>query len=271
MSLKALAYLGGKSPDHSVGRWIAGLLPYRKAYIEPFSGMCGVLLQRQESPSEIINDRAELVYDFWRGIRDHAEALDARLEATPEKCRRTYFEAIGVRDNRADHDLVTRAWAASVILRMSMVRTTMAKPYHFYVEYDRLDMKMQQFRKAIPKLKRRMRNVQIENRDALNILERSAKLTDAVIYCDPPYAAAGDTNRGYQHKPEFRAMSEALQMQQGFVAVSGFSGDFDCLDWKRLELTRRNHQGMRREVTECLWVNRELETMPLFALNAAAV
>ena len=51
---RALGWVGGKSAHSAArtGTWIAGLLPppgVTYTYCEPFAGMLGVLLQRQEA------------------------------------------------------------------------------------------------------------------------------------------------------------------------------------------------------------------------------
>ena len=73
--LSALAYLGGKSVNatQSTGRWIHSLLPIsntRSIYVEPFCGMCGVLLQRPPLGCEVINDLNSRLINWWRVIRD---------------------------------------------------------------------------------------------------------------------------------------------------------------------------------------------------------
>ena len=64
-----LSYYGGKNPQRGVPHWINSLLPSTKEctlYVEPFCGMMGVLLSRQESFCEIVNDANERVVNWWR-------------------------------------------------------------------------------------------------------------------------------------------------------------------------------------------------------------
>ena len=49
---------------------IIPLLPYRDSYIEPFGGTGAVLLARNPSPLEVLNDRYMGINAFYRCIRD---------------------------------------------------------------------------------------------------------------------------------------------------------------------------------------------------------
>ena len=54
-----LPWYGGKYPRNALTKWIVSQIPYERKtlYVEPFCGMCGVLLSRQATATEIINDR----------------------------------------------------------------------------------------------------------------------------------------------------------------------------------------------------------------------
>lgn len=115
-------------------------------------------------------------------------------------------------------------------------------------------------------LAERLWNVQIENSDALRLLERLAREETAVIYCDPPYYSADHSP--YSGAPDFEALAEALKAQRGRVALSGYPGEWDSLGWHRSEsstvhrpigaMERGKSPEPRREV---LWTNYDPETI----------
>ena len=80
MMLYGLRYYGGKSEKfrngNGAGPWIAKMLPYRRMYVEPFAGMLGVLLQREKSRIELVNDRDGMISAFWECIRDYPDKLE---------------------------------------------------------------------------------------------------------------------------------------------------------------------------------------------------
>ena len=105
-------------------------------------------------------------------------------------------------------------------------------------------------------LRDRMREVQIECRDACEVIERTGRHSDALIYCDPPYPSAlSRTNAGY-----------GAEMDEGdFVdAVSGYPGSYPGLaaaGWVCHERESRSYLGDARARTgprtEVLWCNFE--------------
>ena len=109
----------------------------------------------------------------------------------------------------------------------------------------------------LPHLAERMRNVVLENRDALDLLTELADREDVLIYVDPPYA---DTV-GYRHDVDRAGLHEALRAQRGKVLVSGYDDEWDVLGWRRESRAgkvsygimggRREHQAR----TESVWAN----------------
>ena len=66
----------------------------------------------------------------------------------------------------------------------------------------------------IVRLAKRMRDVQLENSDALGLLERTADGDYAVIYCDPPYPTANTD--GYAIGDfDFDRLADLLRLQKG--------------------------------------------------------
>jgi len=115
---------------------------------------------------------------------------------------------------------------------------------------------------AVKLLAQRMCDVQIENRDALEILERAAICKDAVVYCDPPYRTAecdvyGEDSKG----TDWDRMAELLKAQEGRCAISGYGAEWDMLGWQRFEKTKGfsvlKSTGYREAQTrtEVLWCN----------------
>ncbi len=58
-----LLYFGGKV---TLGPAIAALLPAHTHYVEPFCGSLAVLLAKQPSPHETVNDLDQDLMTFWR-------------------------------------------------------------------------------------------------------------------------------------------------------------------------------------------------------------
>jgi len=251
--LSALTYHGGKSAHAPtpIGKWVASHLPDAKAYIEPFAGMCGVLLQRKPSQLEIINDINGHISNWWRVVRDNPDELMERLDVTPYDQRE--FNRIKAL-NWADYDDVWRAWAVSVMLAQG-VGGHLRKPrfaQNHLIPNAKCVKPSKKWAKIRP-LTERMADVLIYNMDAVEFLRRWENETDVVFYCDPPYHTA---LCDYEHGLDVDAFKTQLLKMRGKVAVSGYAGEMDDLGWRHADKTRIPGMNNRTKTkTERLWMN----------------
>ena len=116
----------------------------------------------------------------------------------------------------------------------------------------------------------RTARVQIENVDAIQLLERIVSESSAVVYCDPPYRNANTVP--YRYAPDWDALTEVLREQKGRVAISGYADDWDHLGWRCESYATyvRVYHTPKREIeakprTEKLWMNYDPVAQGLFA------
>ena len=257
--VEPLPYYGGKARGR--GAWIASLLPweYRSLYWEPFCGMAGVWAQRDRVRSEILNDLNERAINWWRVVRDHLDEFGMLLEATPY-ARREYEWAIANLDNQAIGP-VRRALAFHVAIHQSVVRSDSKFAWGVALNIRTGSRGIWRYDR-VAALAERLRQVQLECRDALELLDRYAEIPHAVCYVDPPYRSAN--TEGYRF-PEVdqELLTKLLHAQHGRVAVSGYGEEWDHLGWQRHEkiVPFRGYYTTRRTLaapgprTEVLWTN----------------
>ena len=186
----ALRYLGGKSETSStgVGPWIASLLPYRHAYMEPFAGMLGVLCHRSPSNVEIVNDLDNRIITWWLAIRDYPEEFAWLVRNTPHSRSAFLAAASVITDSSfigADSDkdeILAKAIQTHIFLSQSYSRS-----FHKGIIWDISTMKKSKtfYDTNVLDLADRIKDVALECCDATDILERYAGNEDIVIYCDP--------------------------------------------------------------------------------------
>ena len=251
--LSSLPYYGGKA---RFAGWIAERTTMRAAYVEPCGGVGSVLLRRPKAKSELLNDLSGIVVNWWEVVRDAWPELKELLEWTPS-ARDVRNQAQTICMEGHDNP-VTRAWAFSVLATQSMANnmtTTNSWRYHF--EHPR------HYRGGnLMQLAERIKDLQLDNRDVLDVLTATQKVSDIMIYVDPPYPTA-DTDPYFETADSFDrdAIAAALLAQPGDVAVSGYRGDWPELDeagWDRHELDVQlaaSRQTMHERRTECLWTN----------------
>ena len=76
----ALRYYGGK---WAVADWVIRHFPHHDCYVEPYGGAGSVLLNKQPSPLEVLNDLDGETVNFFRVLREQPEALMRAIELTP--------------------------------------------------------------------------------------------------------------------------------------------------------------------------------------------
>lgn len=261
-----LRYLGGKNRS---AREIIEHFPPHCCYLEPCGGSAGVLLNKAPSPVEIYNDLDGEVVNFFRVLRygNSRKLIDA-IRLTPYS-REELNNARPVKDpvERARRFLV-RSWFgiandasrdASSGFRVSRNRQpTVAADWKNLPE-------------TLEKAVERLRNVYIEQRDALELI----KLHDGpetLHFIDPPYMKSTRTREGsYTHEFTDQQHNDLLRLLldcRGKVVLCGYDNalyNSTLAGWCKVSYGART--GMGRKRVECLWMNFP-DQLSLFNFNA---
>jgi DNA adenine methylase len=228
-----------------------------------------VLLRKPRAYAEVYNDLDEEVVNVFQVLRAPrlAEQL-RRAVALTAFARREFRGAYQPTTNRVERARRTIVRAFMGFGSASMTRmhitgfrfnttrsgSTPAQDWHGWPA-------------AIPAFVERLRGVVIEQRPALEVIEKFDN-EHALFYCDPPYVQATRSslrnhngNRGHYYRCEMddaahRALAERLHQARGLVVLSGYhSRLYDELyqSWPRVE--RRSMADGARERTEVLWLS----------------
>jgi DNA adenine methylase len=190
MALSAFPYPGGKTP---YWKRIVPYFPSHHTYVEPFGGSAAVLLNKEPSYAEVLNDVDGDIVHFFEVLREQRDDLVDWLQHVPYS--RDVFEEwaddywAGVRPE----DDIERAgrW---LYLRFSNFNAALDRRNGFKTGGKRNEARS--FRSAIEDLEEicdRLREVTIENQDYSGVIERYDR-EDTLLYLDPPYV---DPNRNY--------------------------------------------------------------------------
>ena len=273
---RSLGWIGGKSAFSSTGtgQWIVRTLPppeERAAYIEPFSGMAGVLVQRDPATREILNDINEDLINWWRVVRDQPRELGELLDWTPGWSVAAFEEAV---ENLHHPDPVRRAYFFT--LAVHWVRGNMVgRAYESREGADsRRTAEAQIVRQRggslghprspqITTLSERIKNVELETREAEWIVGCYAENPDVVWYLDPPYSVADDWIFYTHNTVKQEVWLEMLKSITGLAAVSGYGDEWAALEdegWLRHEHKTRAYGTVHSDRddagrTEVLWTN----------------
>lgn len=254
---------GGK---YYLSRWIISQFPAGYSdlsYVEPFCGGASVLLNKQRSAFEVINDLDPAIYDLYMALRDTAEPFAHGLQALDYA--ETTFRRARERQGRCEAGL-DRATNEYILRRMSRggLRAAFAwserlrggKPGDVNAWETALE--------SLPLLSSRLQGVDISNRPAVDVI-RQHDGPDALLYCDPPYLPATRVSRS-AYAFEMTAddhceLADVLNRCRGRVLVSGYPSPlYDQLyrNWNvaAKEIVNHSSQKVVKETKqEVIWTN----------------
>ncbi|WP_220132433.1 DNA adenine methylase [Natronomonas sp. LN261] len=109
----------------------------------------------------------------------------------------------------------------------------------------------------------RFRRVQIENRDAIDVIQTYGDSDNSLIYCDPPYPHESRTDgatTAYRYEmtdEEHTELADALHDSKAKVAISSYLCDLTeelYGDWNRIDVKKTSHTS-KESREESLWMN----------------
>lgn len=184
-----LKYPGAK---WNLADWIIDHLPKHTTYVEPFFGSGAVFFKKHPSRVETINDLDSNITNLFKVIRDHPQELARVIDFTPWS--REEYDTLLL--PAGDTEVIPRTGDSIEDARRFLVRCWQAFGSK---TSDRVGWKNEvqgkqgkntvkiwcQLPKRIMDVAHRLKTVQVENRSALEVIERH-RYPGVLIYCDPP-------------------------------------------------------------------------------------
>lgn len=216
-----LRWAGGK------GKQLGDLLPLiptGKIYVEPFGGGASCLFNRQRSEVEVYNDLDGALVNLFQVVRDEESFTRFRRHVLLMPYSRDEFERCLGFDSLADP--VLRAVAFYTVINQSISGKRLARRGDW--ARGRVDNLAEAWFKRLEGLEvvhERIRHVQIESRDALDVLQEW-DTPGTVFYCDPPYVLETRSQRKYYAVEPgddyHRELVDVLLNVRGAVVLSGY-------------------------------------------------
>lgn len=253
----ALRYYGG---GWTRAPWTLSFIPEHDNYLEPCFGAGSILLRKPVAINEVVNDVDGRTVNFFRVLREQAQALLDLINLTPwaedemrscipispdplEDARRFFLLCwatfYGGPSTRPD----------SLRVMKSVDRRFVSPPSDIIGRDDLLVTAD------------RLKNVTIMNRDALGLIEKFVR-EYAVIYFDPPYLAEKRRRKqGYNHEPDRAWHIEAaklLRQSNGPVLVAGYRSKLYAElyeDHGFVRMERVQQTNGKTKAIECLWLS----------------
>jgi DNA adenine methylase len=256
-------YFGSKQ---RVADWITSLLPDHEHYVEPYAGGLSVLLAKQPSRMETVNDLDGDLMTFWRVLRDQPEDLVRACELTPHS--RAELTAAW-EPTTDDVERARRVWVRLSQGRGGMMRRT---GWRHYTASSGSSIGMpgylNAYRDRLLPAAERLTAVSLEALPALTLIGKYGAAEDVLLYVDPPYLGStrGDANSRYgvemRTEAEHRELAAALADCRAAVVLSGYDSPLYTelfADWHQYRhQTMTGNAIAAKDRTEVLWANRPL-------------
>lgn len=238
--------------------WIVNQMPEHEVYLEPFFGSGAVLFNKPAARIETVNDLDGNIVNLFKVIREQPEALARAVELTPYS-RQEYYQAFELLES----DLSELERARVFLVRCWMARggkTSDRTGWRHNIDTVTVNALPDWIGlpHAILEATNRLKKAQIENQDAVTLIERYNR-QDCLIYADPPYLLETRTQRHYAHEmkdSEHEELLLILNKHKGFVLLSGYDNDLynDLLQgWSKL--TKMSTTDAATSKQEVLWLN----------------
>jgi DNA adenine methylase len=269
-TLSLLRWAGGKGKQLND---LLPLIPRGKIYVEPFGGGCSVLLNKERTEVEVYNDLDSALVNLFQVVRDNQsyEEFKRLVDYTPYS--RADFEACLSFDGIADP--IRRAVAFYTVVNQSISGKRLARKGDWARgRNDNLAERWFDRQEKLDVIHERIRHVQIECRDALDILQEW-DTEDTVFYCDPPYILDTRSQRKYYAVEPgddyHNHLVEVLINVKGMVVLSGYDhpiyqtlsndhGWWTDLYGARAIMEVVQDGGTKRKRTEIVYRNRQAST-----------
>lgn len=263
---------GGPFPRYGgkgiIGGQIVAHLARRKCYVEPFFGAGGLFFKIPQGTYELemVNDLEAAVVTFFRVLRDRPEELIRQCELTPYA-----FDEyiIACQDSDSDLEMARRVWVRCRQGISGVTRNRRGNWAWFGVncQTNRLDSTETKLGE-LHRYAARLRTVQIDNRDAIELINLKVGAAHA-IYSDPPYLhETRNADNGYlleMTEADHQRLAEAHHsaVKRGAaVAVSGYPSPLYTelyKGWRSVLFETGSTAGVRTEQsrlrTEVLWMS----------------
>lgn len=263
-----LRYPGSK---WNIAKELVGMIPEHHSYVEPYFGSGAVLFSKPPSDIETINDLDSDVVNLFRCIQKDSRRLARLAMTTPfarEEYERQFNAPPGVlyeSDFQRAAGFLVRCWQGhgSRIGRGKVGwKNDISGRERSYALWS-----WYRLPGWIVDIAERLREVQIENRPAIEVIKRFDR-SNVFMYLDPPYLLEVRSGKQYKHEmtdDEHRELLDTVLGSRAKIMISGYeSGLYDkCLKgWEKVSL--KSSAGYGKPRVETVWMNYRLSQMSIF-------
>ncbi len=215
-----LTYYGGKQ---KLSERIISLIPKHRIYCEPFFGGGAVFFAKPPAEIEVINDTNGELINFYRVLKTDYNKLAKEIKGTLHSKEEHQTAEVIMKHPKLFNE-VRRAWAIWTLANQSYASKlggTWRCDFKENSTTSRLTNKRNNFTEEYAK---RLEQVQIDNRDALKVIELW-DTKESLFYCDPPYFNSNMGHyKGYTEQ-DFENLLKTLSEIKGKFILSSYPSE----------------------------------------------
>jgi DNA adenine methylase len=259
-------YFGSK---HKIALPLIKYIPPHNAWVDAFCGSAAVTFAKSPAQIEIINDINGEIVNFFRQLRINGSELCRKIALTPYArdeliLARSYNEKLDSLE-RARRFLVSSMMAINGVFGKEKGGFSYSNSYVRNEKEARVS-RWYNLPLRLEAIIERLRNIRIENKDAIELIKDFLKRPATLLYLDPPYLA--ERTKGYEfdqndkkfHKGLLKLVCKAKCM----VMISSYDSELyesmltSELGWEQVKIATHTQgsNGKRMTRTEILWLNK---------------
>ena len=238
-------------------------------FVDVFGGSASVILNIDPFPSMTYNDVDREIFNFFRTLRENKEELIESIRLTPYS--RDEFELTLEKDeNLSDVEKARRFYVKAKQCFAGKTQAATKGYWRFSVNSMSYPFTYMNGVDKLAEIYERLINIQIENKPALDILERYDH-EDTFFYLDPPYVHSTRNKtvlkvyNGEMLDDDHRELGKVLNNIKGKALVSGYRSELYgeiFAGWDSLDCRPKRTAGTMKieHSIETVWANYELNT-----------
>ena len=247
-----LKYPGSK---WKIADWIISYFPTHKVYLEPFFGSGAIFFNKESSYIETINDIDSNIVNLFEVCRQYPDELSAAINLTPYS-REEFAKCYEKSDNPIEQARRTLVRYHQSFGTSNSTRKSWRNVQQF--NGPRTATMWNYLPDTVIEVCERLKEAQIENTDALTLIERYND-ENTLIYIDPPYLKSLRRRNMYHNEMSVKQHKDLLDLiksSKAKIILSSYDNELyntELREWCTAETKAFAQFGKSR--TEKLWMN----------------
>lgn len=247
-------------------------LPPHMCWVEAFCGSAALTLAKKRAPIEVINDIDNAIVNVFSQLRDNHEELCRLISLTPyAKQELENSRQIVETDSNLER---ARMFLVQAMMAINGVFGRERGGFSYSQSYSRngRDARVNRWYNLPERLievVERLRDVRIDNRNAIELLEMFVNRPATLMYLDPPYLAkrtegyVNDVNDVGFHTNLLKVANKSKCM----IFISGYDNElYDAMltkkrGWSKryIETITKDVKGNSHKRKEVVWTNKQFQ------------